>query len=204
MGRSRLELRYMEEEELLRVLVLIIINLIAKLAYGAESDEQWARGVVEHSTVIAVENFKNMMQMPGFDKEVRDLVLAPRPTLQIFVSHSMSKESLKSYVKEAHRYNGVLVFRGLPAGSFRKITDLVMDISDERHPIAIQIDDEAFKQFGITLVPAIVFTIPASIFSEQTVKEKFDKVTGHITIKAALEIFAAQGDLSVNAKERLK
>ena len=194
----------MEEKKLLRVLVLIIINLIINIAYAQETDEQWARGVAERNTLLTIENFKNMMQMPGFDKEVRESSLAPRPSLQIFVSASMSTESLKSYVKEAHRYNGVLVFRGLLAGSFRKITDLVMDISDEKYPVAMQIDDEAFKQFGITAVPAIVLTVPASIFSEQTKQEKFDKVTGHITVKAALEMFAGNGDLAAISRGYLK
>ena len=194
----------MEEKKLLRLLVLIIINLIVNIAYAKETDEQWARGVAEHNTLLTIENFKNMMQMPGFDKEVRESSLAPRPSLQIFVSASMSTESLKSYVKEAHRYKGVLVFRGLLAGSFRKITDLVMDISDEKHPVAMQIDDEAFKQFGITAVPAIVLTVPASIFSEQTKQEKFDKVTGHITVKAALEMFAGKGDLAGISRGYLK
>ena len=194
----------MEEKKLLRVLVLIIINLIINIAYAQETDEQWARGVAERNTWQTIENFKNMMQMPGFDKEVRESSLAPRPSLQIFVSASMSTESLKSYVKEAHRYNGVLVFRGLLAGSFRKITDLVMDISDEKYPVAMQIDDESFRQFGITRVPAIVLTVPASIFSEQTAKEKFDKVTGHITVKAALEMFAGYGDLAAISRGYLK
>ena len=194
----------MEEKKLLRVLVLIIINLIINIAYAQETDEQWARGVAERNTLLTIENFKNMMQMPGFDKEVRESSLAPRPSLQIFVSASMSTESLKSYVKEAHRYNGVLVFRGLLAGSFRKITDLVMDISDEKYPVAMQIDDESFRQFGITRVPAIVLTVPASIFSEQTAKEKFDKVTGHITVKAALEMFAGYGDLAAISRGYLK
>ena len=116
----------------------------------------------------------------------------------------MSRESLKSYVREAHRYNGVLVFCGLPQGSFRKLTDLVMSISDAQYPVAMQIDDEAFAQFGIKAVPAIVLTVPASMFSEQTARDRFDKITGHITIKAALETFAAQGDLAINAREWLK
>lgn len=194
----------MEKKKLLRVLVLIIINLGVNIVYAKETDEEWAKGVAERNNVLTIENFKNMMQMPGFDKEVRESSLAPRPTLQIFVSASMSKESLKSYVKEAHRYNGVLVFRGLLAGSFRKITDLVMDISDENYPVAMQIDDEAFSRFGITSVPVIVLTVPANIFSEQTSKEKFDKVIGHITIKAALEIFAGYGDLAEISRGYLK
>jgi len=183
--------------------MLIYCTLIANTTL-AESDLEWAKGVAERDYKMVMENFKNSMGDKDFDQDLRESVLKPRPLLQIFVSSSMSRESLKSYVREAHRYNGVLVFRGLPQGSFRKITDLVMDISDEQYPVAMQIDDEAFAQFGIKTVPTIVLTVPASMFSEQTAREKFDKVTGHITIKAALETFAAQGDLSVNAKERLK
>lgn len=192
----------MEEEKLLYFLILI--NFIVNDVYAIESDEQWAKGVAERNTLEIIENFKNMMQMPGFDKDVRESALKPRPILQIFVSSSMSKESLKSYVKEAYRYNGVLVFRGLAQGSFRKITDLVMDISDEQYPVAMQIDDEAFSRFGINVVPSIVLTVPATMFAEQTKQERFDKVTGHITVRAALEIFAKQGDLSSSAREYLK
>lgn len=193
----------MEETELLRLLMLIYCTLIANTTL-AESDLEWAKGVAERDYKMVMGNFKNSMQDKDFDQDLRESVLKPRPLLQIFVSSSMSRESLKSYVREAHRYNGVLVFRGLPQGSFRKITDLVMDISDAQYPVAIQIDDEAFAQFGIKTVPAIVLTVPASMFLEQTAREKFDKVTGHITIKAALETFAAPGDLAANAKERLK
>lgn len=189
---------------MLRLLILIYFSLIANTTFAEELDQQWAKGVAESGSEMVMENFKNSMQDKDFDQDLRESVLKPRPLLQIFVSSSMSRESFKSYVREAHRYNGVLVFRGLPQGSFRKLTDLVMDISDEQYPVAMQIDDEAFAQFGIKTVPAIVLTVPASMFSEQTISEKFDKVTGHITIKAALETFARQGDLSRNAKEILK
>lgn len=194
----------MEEEELLRFLILIYCILVASAVSAEESDLEWAKAVADRNFDTVTENFKNMMQMPDFDRDLRESVLKPRPLLQIFVSSSMSREALKAYVKEAHRYNGALVFRGLPQGSFRRITELVTDISDERYPVAMQVDDEAFREFGIKAVPAIVLTLPASIFSEQTGNGKFDKVTGHITIKAALETFAARGDLAANAKELLK
>ena len=189
---------------LILILTSIYCTLIANTILAEESDLEWAKGVAQRDHKMVMENFKNSMGDKDFDQDLRESILKPRPLLQIFVSSSMSKESLKSYVREAHRYNGVLVFRGLQQGSFRKITDLVMDISDEQYPVAMQIDDEAFAQFGVTVVPAIVLTVAASMFSEQTSKEKFDKVTGHITIKAALEMFAAKGDLAANAKERLR
>lgn len=194
----------MEEAKLLRFLMLIYLSLIASSTLAEQSDLEWAKTVAEHDYKGVMENFKSSMVDKDFDQDLRESVLKPRPLLQIFVSSSMSKELLKSYAREAHRYNGVLVFRGLPSGSFSRLTNLVMDISDEQYPVAMQIDDEAFAKYNIGAVPAIVLTVPAAIFSEQRTSEKFDKVTGHITIKAALETFAEQGDLRVNAKERLK
>jgi conjugal transfer pilus assembly protein TrbC len=194
----------MEKAIMLRFLILIYFSLIAHTTFAEESDQQWAKGVSMRDYKMVMENFKNSMEDKDFDQDLRESVLKPRPILQIFVSSSMSKQSLKSYAREAHRYNGVLVFRGLPSSSFRRLTDLVMDISDEEYPVAMQIDDEAFAQFGIRAVPAIVLTAPAAMFSEQTAKEKFDKVTGHITIKAVLEMFATSGDLADNARELLK
>ena len=116
----------------------------------------------------------------------------------------MVLQLLKAYAKEARRYGGVLVFCGLPQGSFRKLTDLVISISDAKNEVAMQIDDEAFRSFDVKTVPTIVLSKPASMFSEQITHDKFDKVSGNITIKAALEIFAKQGDLAINAKELLK
>lgn len=204
MGRPGLELCNMEKAKLLRLLILIYCILIANTAFAEVSDVEWAKGAALSDHTRVREDFKHLMQDKDFDQDLRDSVLKPRPVLQIFVSSSMSKQLLKNYAKEAYRYEGVLVFRGLPSNSFRKLTNLVMDISDEKFPTPMQIDDEAFTRFGISTVPSIVLTMPNAMFSEQTSHEKFDKVAGNITIKAALEIFAQQGDLSLNAREILK
>ena len=194
----------MEKEIVLRILMLIYLSFITQSALAEESDLEWASGVADHNYKMVMENFKNSMNDKDFDQNLRDSVLKPRPVLQIFVSSSMPKQLLKNYAKEAYLYNGVLVFRGLPNNSFRKLTNLVMDISDEKFPAPMQIDDEAFASFGIKAVPSIVLTSPNAMFSQQTSPEKFDKVAGSITIKAALEIFAEQGDLALSAREMLK
>jgi type-F conjugative transfer system pilin assembly protein TrbC len=152
-----------------------------------------------------MDNLKEMMEMPGFDKDLKAEALKPRPRLQIFVSHSMPISLLKSYAREAIKYNGVLVFRGLPAGSFHRLAKLVSDISgDNAEGIAMQIDDEAFKAFNVKVVPTIVLSKTANIFSEQVQGGAFDKISGNVTIKYALEVFAKEGDLKENARELLK
>ena len=207
----------MEEEKLLRILKLIAINIIViyasymttALASMVESrvpaeDIDWAKTIAASHQTESMNHLQKMMQTEGFDQNLRNSVLKPRPVLQIFVSSSMPRQLLKAYAKEASRYDAVLVFRGLPQGSFRKITDLVMDISDKNQPCAMQIDDEAFTGFGIGSVPAIVLSKPAAQFDEQKGEGKFDKVYGNITIKAALELFSESGDLATNAKGLLK
>lgn len=197
----------MEETKLLRLVILTIISLLLfkPCVYGDESDMEWAQEMATDNQRIFMDNLKEMMEMPGFDEDLKAEVLKPRPQLQIFVSHSMPISLLKSYAKDAAKYNGVLVFRGLPAGSFHKLSKLVSDISgDNAEGIAMQIDDEAFKAFNIKIVPTIVLSKEASIFSEQVKGGAFDKVGGNVTIRYALEVFAKEGDLKENARELLK
>lgn len=197
----------MEETKLLRLLVLTITSLLLfkPCVYGDEPDMEWAQEMATDNQRIFMDNLKEMMEMPGFDQDLKAEVLKPRPSLQIFVSHSMPISLLKSYAKEATKYNGVLVFRGLPAGSFHRLAKLVSDISgDNAEGIAMQIDDEAFKAFNIKIVPTIVLSRSASIFSEQVRGGSFDKIGGNVTIKYALEVFAKEGDLKENARELLK
>lgn len=129
----------------------------------------------------------------ALSQELKNIDLGTKPTLRIFVSSSMSKVLLRQYAKEAKQYEGVLVLRGLPRGSIHKLTDLVMAISTD-HSAPIQIDDEAFSSFNVTAVPAIVISQAS----------KYDKITGSITIKSALQTFVKSGDLSNEARRLLK
>jgi len=110
----------MEETKLLRLLVLTMTSLLLfkPCVYGDEPDMEWAQSLAADNQRIFMDNLKEMMEMSGFDENLKAEVLKPRPRLQIFVSSSMPIGLLKSYAKEAVKYNGVLVFRGLPAGVF--------------------------------------------------------------------------------------
>jgi type-F conjugative transfer system pilin assembly protein TrbC len=197
----------MEETKLLRLVILTMTSLLLfkHCVYGGETDMEWAQEIATDNRQIFMDNLKEMMEMPGFDEDLKAEALKPRPRLQIFVSSSMPISLLKRYAKEAVKYKGVLVFRGLPAGSFNKLSRLVTDISgDSAEGIAMQIDDESFKAFAVKSVPTIVLSKQASIFSEQVKGGSFDKIVGNVTIKYALELFAKEGDLKVNALELLK
>ena len=129
--------------------------------------------------------------------------LTSNTLFRIFVSSSMSMNLLKSYAKSAKKHNAILVLQGLPDGSWRKLSDLVSEISgNDNEAVAMQIDDEAFKQFNITSVPSFVLAKEEEIFSENP-KVTFDKVTGSIGIRKALELFADGGQLADIAREKL-
>lgn len=204
MGWAGLELYNMEETKLLRLLILIVSHFISMTVFAEKSDLEWAKDLTLNSQEVGIKNLQEMMQMSDFDKDLRDSILKPRPVLQVFVSSSMPKKLLKSYAKEASKYGGVLVFRGLPDGSFRTMTNVVMDISDDDTQASMQIDDEAFKGFDIKIVPTIVLSKPESMFSKQIKSGRFDKISGNVTIKYALESFAENGDLAIEAKGVLK
>ena len=209
----------MEEEKLLRFLIIIVISIIYT-SWGAsqvamasfdlpeidDTTRDWTAGIANRDRESMLNSFKEIMEQPGFDQELKQQVLNPRPSLQVFVSSGLPKSMLKSYAREARRYGGVLVLRGLPDGSMHKLTDLVMEISEEE-TAAMQIDDEAFSTLEIKRVPAIVLSQPSTIFTDKNqadVVAKFDKITGSITIKAALELFKSSGSMSVEARSLLK
>jgi len=196
----------MEEKKLLRILIIFLVGFYGQVAFASNNDDnkQWASEIAANARQINIEKIKSIMGEAGFDQELRQAIIKPRPSLQIFVSSGMPIQLLKGYAKEAKRYGGVLVLRGLPKGSIHKLTDFVMKISSD-NSAAIQIDDTAYAKFEITTVPAIILSKPETIFSEDAnTSPRFDKVTGSVTIKAALEMFASKGAMASEAKELMR
>lgn len=121
----------------------------------------------------------------------------------MFVSSSMSRELLKSYVDEAKKYRAILVFKGLPNGSWRELASIVSYIAGDMDEVAIQIDDEAYSRFEVSTVPAFILSQNEREFWQGNKPEIFDKVTGNIGIKGALKMMAKDGDLAEEASSLL-
>ena len=115
----------------------------------------------------------------------------------------MPKNLLTAYHKQVAKYRGTLVFKGLPDGSFKELSRLVLSISENGKAGSIQIDDEAFRSFVVNSVPTILLIKEEDCFGEQSCKVTYDKVTGSIGVKIALEKFAQSGDLAKEAKNLL-
>lgn len=128
----------------------------------------------------------------------------PKAMVKVFVSSSMPKNLLRQYHRQVVQYGGTLVFKGLPEGSFKTLAKLVMSIAENGEAGSMQIDEAAFDCFAISTVPAILLIKEEDCLGEQSGKVTYDKITGSIGIKVALEKFAANGDLSQEAKRLLE
>ena len=225
----------MAQEKLLLVLAALIslflaVSSKAEVGEGllaehvAEADRDRLKGLIEKSREIVMstiaEKYRELLMLRqqrdgvienkdltgsgGLGRNYRDSV-----TLKVFVSSSMSTELLKTYVKEARRYGGVLVFNGLPGNSWVKLNNMIMEIVEDQEGVGIQIDPEEFDRFNIKMVPAFVLIKEAEWItgtSKQMAEDRviYDKVTGNIGIETALRLFAEKGELSLEAQAKLE
>ena len=225
----------MAQEKLLLVLAALIpmflmANSNAETGEGllaehvAEADRDRLKGLIEESREIVMstiaEKYRELLMLRqqrdgvienkdltgsgGPGRDYRDLVL-----LKVFISSSMSPELLKTYVRQARRYGGVLVFNGLPDNSWVKLNKTVTEIVGNEEGVGIQIDPEEFDRFNIKTVPAFVLIKEADLItdiSEEPAEDKviYDKVTGNIGIESALRLFAEKGELGLEAQAKLE
>ena len=167
-----------------------------------------------------LEKFKELKVHEGKEFEIEDFV-TPKASLRIFVSSSMSKELLRQYAIQGAKYGASLVFNGLPEGSFKQLSSLIMEISEAKgnkgasrqdanavnasiEGVSAEIDDEAFKRFKILTVPAIVLSKEEDCVMNQSCRVTFDKIDGNISVRVALEKFADEGDLNIEASDLLR
>lgn len=174
----------MEEKKLLRAIVLICL-LFSSNVYSSECLE----GI----------NFDDQKQSSYNVHSFNTKDAESEVTLRVFVSRSMPINSIKQYFADSGSYNAVLVLNGIPEGSFKKLQDFTSLISENKNMEGnLVIDDAAFEKFKITKVPTIVLS------KESDGVLVYDKVTGNIQLKYALEYFSQKGELSIAAKEILE
>lgn len=186
----------------------------------SEEDKKWANDLSNNATGIMWQSLKeNFEKQEALELTMNiryeDTVPLKRPSgLYIFVSTSMSKSLLKTYINEARKYRGILVLRGLPNNSFKELSKLITELmetkdQDQKKDVDIrqnsnfQIDDEAFDKFNITSVPTIVLSKENEYFPNQKDKVIYDKIIGNVGIKYALRQFSESGELQIEAKEHL-
>ena len=219
----------MEKKKLLRVLIGILLTTISissniAFAHGINDETnqllkklentpapkeqvEWAKDLQRQAKELTKETILQKLKELDEINEGNGLDVAQvhnnRAVLKVFVSTSMPISLLKSYHKQVVKFNGTLVFKGLPGGSFNELANIVTAISENGEAGSMQIDDEAFERFGIKAAPAILLIKEEDCFDGQSCKVTYDKLTGSLGVKPALEKFVEDGDLSEEAKELL-
>lgn len=118
--------------------------------------------------------------------------------LFIFVSFSMPRQSLVSYLSTAKKIHAHVVMRGLVDNSFKTTFKEISGLVEEAHGGGIQLDPVLFKTFHITEVPAVVIL---SDNQNVTVNQpdsagQFDVITGDIPLAFALKEIRDRGSVA--------
>ena len=203
----------MAQEKLLFPLMFILaFTLNASAAEGfkfKQEDMDFAQGLARRSrqiSMVAIKEKWQELQMQTSEGDLDNIEEASQiasHTLRVFVSSSMSKQLLKNYIEQAKRYKAVLVFNGLPNGSWRELAELIYEITGgTAENTSVQLDDISFKEYSITSVPSFVLSSQEDVFNQDRAII-YDKVSGNIGIKRALEEISEKGDLSEVAQEIL-
>lgn len=115
--------------------------------------------------------------------------------LYIFVSLSFPDEVLKTLSRQAKTLGGTLVIRGLVDNSFKATQKRVRELG-----IPLNIDPTLFERFEVKHIPTFVLTT----LKDGKIKGSFDKVTGNVSVKSALELFSQEGELRNLAQSLLQ
>lgn len=185
------------------------------ISQTSADDIKWAADLAKSSLEMVWQNLQEKFQQQEqleaqktFKSNSNDRVARQFAGLYIFVSTSMPKLLLKAYLREASKYGGVLVFKGLPKGSFKELIKLVLELTSDQGEAqdlaaSMQIDDEVYAQFQVVSVPTIVLSQEDDYHPNQTAILKFDKMVGNVGVKYALEEFGKSGELTQQALEHL-
>lgn len=152
------------------------------------------------SNIYATELDKYMLA--DFDKKL--FVSEEKVNFYMFASFSLSDVHLRQMMDYAKRYNGTIVFRGVKDNSFIKTAELIHELSNQGEEAAIIIDPVLFKKFHVSQVPTYVLVKDSKCPIGVSCKPSYDKLTGSVTPKYALEKIIEKGDLYQEAETILE
>lgn len=108
-------------------------------------------------------------------------------TLLVFVTLSMTDETLRSLSREVAKYGGRVIIRGLVDDSFQKTQKRLLALG-----INVDIDPPLFEQFDVRDVPTFVHVkVERGEYSNS-----YDLLKGNVTLTYALEQFTEHGSIN--------
>ena len=132
----------------------------------------------------------------GIEEQDATASITKDPSLLIFVSFSMSKNSLVAWSEQASKAGGRLVMRGFKDNSPKATIQHLINTLGENGAGNIIIDPTYFEQFNITKVPAVVVTEGAIVHCNEAECKTphHDVLYGDVGLKYALEHLTDKGD----------
>ncbi len=171
----------MEETQLLRWIIPLCL-LIVSTPVSAQSPDAW----LQEALKLKREGWGERVS-PALPDMVR-----PVAPLIAFVSFSMPEDSLKAILEQVDRVGGTILLRGLVNDSFKDTATVVAKFSTDSSP-GFGVDPKLFAKYAIKTVPA--FVVPNG--------DSFDKISGNISLVAALEAIVQEGENPETARRLL-
>ena len=174
-----------------------MVEWATSLQHRGEADAAQA-AAVEAASQAQVQAGTAMMEDPA----LRGGRLTPRGSADIggvyvAVSLSMPPEALRQLARDAHRAGARVVIRGLVDGSFKATMLKVKEVFDDRSAGGVAIDPQVFKAFEVSAVPTVIAARspvePCGTLGCTPTAPAFDKVSGNISLEAALKALAEEG-----------
>ena len=154
---------------------------------GTDPLEAWSRAVIEQALDRAgADALANESKGPGTAEVL------------LFTSIAVPPASWRASAREAARIGAPLVLRGVAEESLPDTAKRIAGrLGDAK--VGVAIDPRLFRLFGITRVPAVV-VVPGGVppcrsrSCADDAPPPFDRVAGNLSLAAALEAIAAEGD----------
>jgi len=159
-------------------------NIGARYSAAAKA----AAGIADDSQTF---DFDRMIADAG---DMAEAELSDQPRLIAFASTSMPKAALAALIADVGKAGGVVVLRGFPQGSAKKLTAALAPIAQESADLEhLGIDPRLFRAFHVEAVPTYV--VAASDFALcdgfdcSTNVPPHDRMSGNVTLAHVLETF---------------
>jgi conjugal transfer pilus assembly protein TrbC len=143
---------------------------------------EWARSQQELSTT----SFRELVAQGGStcSRCTSSEVQSDEYPICVLISLSMPISSLLALSEEVSKVSGCFVLRGIPENSWASLASKLIELDGLGVNVPILIDPRLFEEWKVSQVPAFI------------VREgdRYDKVSGNITLSRALELLAEQGE----------
>ena len=171
---------------------------------GGASLDAWSRAVIDHALGQAV----GTAAPPGFPHHAGASEAKGSATAEVllFTSLSVPAASWRASARDAARIGAPLVLRGV-AGASLPETARRIAVRLENAKAGVAIDPRLFRLFEIERVPTVV-VVPGGVppcrsrGCAEDAPPQFDRVSGNLSLAAALEAIAAEGDAGRSAARR--